>query len=157
MRKLSSLENQCQPGWSRDRHWFSRGDNFPHYPLMQSIIIILFWMLIKYISYTTLCFGFKTIQVRLIIELICISYSVNSNSHTTPVRIYGEPYSHKFCAVDIFFKNHPSSSNITRCQVPSREKACMVSWFSGWFWFLSNVSQPIRINYFNYMKYNILK
>ena len=40
---------------------------------------------------------------------VCISYSVNSNAHTTPVRIYGEPYAHKFCAVDIFW-------NITRRQ-----------------------------------------
>ena len=37
-------------------------------------------MLIDYIVYI------KTIQVKL------IKYSVNSNAHTTPVRIYGEPY-----------------------------------------------------------------
>ena len=40
---------------------------------------------------------------------VCISYSVNSSAYTTPVRIYGEPYAHKFCVVDIF-------CNITRCQ-----------------------------------------
>ena len=34
---------------------------------------------------------------------VCISYSVNSNAHTKPVRIYGEPYAHKFCAVDFFW------------------------------------------------------
>ena len=56
---------------------------------------------------------------------VCVSYSVNSNAHTTPVRIYGEPYAHKFSAVDIFLEYHPSSSNITRCQVPSRVRA----WF----------------------------
>ena len=39
-------------------------------------------------------------------------YSVNSNAHTTPVRIYGETYAHKFCAVDIFW-------NITRHQAIS--------------------------------------
>ena len=33
----------------------------------------------------------------------CISYSVNWKAHTTPVRIYGEPYTHKFCAVDLFW------------------------------------------------------
>ena len=57
--------------------------------------------------------------------LFCISYSVCSNSHTTPVRIYGEPYVHKFCAVNIFLEYHPSSSTITRYQVPSRVRA----WF----------------------------
>ena len=54
-----------------------------------------------------------------------ISYSVNSNAHTTPVRIYGEPYAHRFYAVDISLEYHRSSSNITRCQVPSRVRA----WF----------------------------
>ena len=49
---------------------------------------------------------------------VCILYSVNSNAYTTPVRIYGEPYAHKFCAVDIFW-------NITRCQVLSHVRA----WF----------------------------
>ena len=33
---------------------------------------------------------------------VCISYSVYSNALTTPVRIYGEPYAHKFCAVDVY-------------------------------------------------------
>ena len=47
-------------------------------------------MLIKYIVYI------KTIQVKL------MKYSVNSNAHTTPVRIYGEPYAPKFCAVNFF-------------------------------------------------------
>ena len=40
---------------------------------------------------------------------VCISYSLNS---TTPGRIYGEPYMHKFCAVNIFW-------NITRRQAIS--------------------------------------
>ena len=56
---------------------------------------------------------------------VCISYSVNSNILTSSVRIYGEPYAHKFCAVDIFLEYHQSTSNITRCQVPSRVRA----WF----------------------------
>ena len=50
-----------------------------------------------YIVYIT--FGLKTIQVKWIFEFV-----FNSNAHTTPVRIYGEPYAHKFCAVDIFWK-----------------------------------------------------
>ena len=29
---------------------------------------------------------------------MCLYFS----AHTTPVRIYGEPYAHKFCAVDNF-------------------------------------------------------
>ena len=37
-------------------------------------------------------FGFKTII------FVSISHSVSSNAHTTPVRICGEPYAHKFCA-----------------------------------------------------------
>ena len=41
------------------------------------------------------------------------------------VRIYGETYAHKFCAVDIFFEYRPPSSNITCCQVPSPARA----WF----------------------------
>ena len=57
-------------------------------------------MLIKYMVYIT--FGFKNNQGPMNIW-VCISYSVNSNAHTTPVRIYGEPYAHKFCAVDIFW------------------------------------------------------
>ena len=48
---------------------------------------------------------------------VCISYSVNWKAHTMAVRIYGEPYTHKFCAVDVL-EYHPSSSNITHCQVP---------------------------------------
>ena len=35
-----------------------------------------------------------------------------ANAHTTPVRIYGEPYAHKFCAVDNFW-------NFTRRQAIS--------------------------------------
>ena len=33
---------------------------------------------------------------------VCISYSVYSNTHMTPVRINGEPYGNKLCAVNIF-------------------------------------------------------
>ena len=32
---------------------------------------------------------------------VCISLSVYSNAQTTPFRIYGKPYAHNFCAVDI--------------------------------------------------------
>ena len=64
-------------------------------------------MLIKYIVFITS--GFKTIQVTL------------SNAQITQVRIYGEPYAHKFSAID-----HPSSSNITHCQVLSHARA----WFN---------------------------
>ena len=51
-------------------------------------------------------FGFKTIQVNICV-CVCISYPVYSKAHTTPGRIYGEPYAHKFCAIDKFW-------NITR-------------------------------------------
>ena len=86
-----------------------------------------FSMCSQYLLYYTECklntSGFKTIQVKWI--YVCISYSVNSNAHTTPVWIYGKPYAHKFFAVNIFLKYPPSSSNITCCQVPSRVRA----WF----------------------------
>ena len=104
----------CHPKKTNGRgwHWFSRVDNFPCYPLVQSIIIILYWILIKYIVY--IMFGFKTVYLSI---WVCISYSVNSNAHTTPVRI--------ILRSRYFLEFHPSSSNITRCQVPSRVRA----WF----------------------------
>ena len=43
----------------------------------------------------------------------------------TPVRIYNEPYAHKFCAVDIFGYITRRQANIISCQVPSRVRA----WF----------------------------
>ena len=43
-------------------HWFSSVDNFPCYPLLQSISIILYSMLIRYLVNIT--FGFKTIKVK---------------------------------------------------------------------------------------------
>ena len=64
-------------------------------------------VILKVYSYTSSTLRMVSKQSR--------SYSVYSNAQTTPVRIYGEPYTHKFCAVD-----NPSSSNINRCQVPSR-------------------------------------
>ena len=90
---------------------FSRGDNFPCNPLVQSIIIILYWMLIKYNTLHYVGFQNNPGQMNI---WVFISYSVNLNSHTTPVRIYGEQYAHIFCAFDIFLEYHPSSSNITR-------------------------------------------
>ena len=35
-------KNQCQPRLRLGSQWFSRGDNFPCYPLLQSIIVIMF-------------------------------------------------------------------------------------------------------------------
>ena len=46
---------------------FLRGDNLPCYPSVQSIIIMLYWILIKHIVYIT--FGSKTTQVKWI-ELV---------------------------------------------------------------------------------------
>ena len=85
---------------------------------------------------------------------VCISYSVYSNAQTTPVRIYGEQYAHKFCAVDIFW-------NITRHQAISPVAKFHHVLGRGFMimrviLFLSNVSQPFRMNYFT-LKYNILK
>ena len=48
---------------------------------------------------------------------ICLyAVHVNSNAHTTQVRIYGEPYAPSW----YFLEYHPSSNKITRCQFRSR-------------------------------------
>ena len=52
-------------------------------------------MLIKYVWFQN-----NSGQVNI---CVCNSYSLYSNAHTTPVRIYDEPYAHKFCAADIFW------------------------------------------------------
>ena len=65
---MSPREKQCPPRRSQGWHCFSRGNNFPCYPLVQSIFIILYWTLIKYIVYIT--FAFKTIQVKWIFEFV---------------------------------------------------------------------------------------
>ena len=135
----------CRPTQSQGWQWFSRGDNFQHYPLVQSIIIIItrvYWMLIKYITS-----GFKTMQVKWIFVLVfCILYI-----QTTPVRISGELYAHKFCAVDIFW-------NITRHQAISPIAKFHHSFGSGLIiqrviLILSIVSELIIINFI--WKYNI--
>ena len=80
-----------------------------HYPLVQSIFIYYTECWLN--TSSTLCLVLKNPgQVNIWVR---ISYSVNSNAHTTPVRIYGEPHTHIFCAVDIFF------GNITRRQAIS--------------------------------------
>ena len=105
---MSPRENQCWPRRSRGWHWFSRGGNFPCYPLMQSIFIILYWMLIKYIIYIT----FKTIQIKWIFEFVFRTLKIQmliqyqSESMVNRTRINS--------ALSIYF-----------CQVPSRVRA----WF----------------------------
>ena len=112
----------CPPHYRTCGKQFSRVDNFPFYPLVQSIIIILYWNLIDYIVYITL--GFKTIQViRIFVFVFRIPYIQTlkrrqSESVVNRTRINS--------AQSIFFlEHHPSSSNITRCHVPSRVRA----WF----------------------------
>ena len=108
--------------------------------LVQSIINILYWMLLKLNVYIT--FAFKTIQVKWIFEFVF------RTAHTTPVRIYGEPYAHKFCAIDIFWKitcRQAISHVVKFHHVLGRgfmiQRVILI---------LSNVSQPIRINYFTW-------
>ena len=126
-------------GW----HLFSRGDIYPGYPLMQSKIIILYWMLIKYIVYIT--FGFKTIQVKWIFQTLIRRQSESMVNRT---RINS--------AQSIFFlEYHPSSSNITRCQVQLRVRVWFHDSEGDIIFFYQNVSQPIRINYFTW-KYNMI-
>ena len=88
------------------------------------------------------------------------------------VRIYGEPYAHKFCAVDILW-NIACRQAISplakfqqvlgRCFMIQRVILIFIKCLSAnqnhlfymkvWYWLLSNVSQPIRIKYFKW-KYN---
>ena len=104
---MSPWENQCRLRRSRGWHWFSGGDNFPYHPLVQSVVIILYWMLIKYIVYIS--FGFKTIQVKWIFEFV---FRTPLNPTLKPVKMYGEPYVHKFSTIDNFL-------NFTRRQAIS--------------------------------------
>ena len=59
-------------------------------------------MLIKYIA--TLHLISKQSKSSQVNIPVCISYSVNSNAHTTPVKIY---HNGEFCAVDIFWNITP--------------------------------------------------
>ena len=54
-------------------------------------------------------------------------YSVYSNAQIRPGKIYmyGKLFVQEFCPVYIFLEYQPSSSNNTRCQVPS----CVRAWF----------------------------
>ena len=71
---MSPRENQCRQRRSGSWHWFSRGDNFPCYPLMPLIIVISYWMLIKYIFY--IAFGSKIIQVKWIFLFVFRTLSI---------------------------------------------------------------------------------
>ena len=134
------MEN-CQPkGWQ-----------FPMLPPSCSQYLLYYTeCLIKYIVYIS--FGFKTIQVKWIFEFVFRTSKIQTLIRHHAVRIYGEHYAHKFWADNTFLK-------ITCCQayhlLPS-SIVCkgVVSWFNGWYWFLSNDSQLIRINYFTW-KYHI--
>ena len=116
---------------------FFEGWQFPisFYTLVQSIIIISYWMLIKYIVYIT--FGFK--QSR---SSECRSQNLSMVNRT---RI-NSAQSIVFGISPVVKQNHPLPSFIMGKGV--------VSWFNGWYWFLSNVSQPTRIYYFTW-KYDI--
>ena len=96
------------------------------------------------------------IVTNIIHEPVLIGASLHtiSNTHTTPVRINGEPYVHKFCAFDNIW-------NITRRQAMSHvAKFHHVlgrgSWFSRWYVFLTYVSRTVSIKYLT-CKYNIEK
>ena len=142
---MSPRENQCRPRRSRGWHWFSRGDIFPFYPLVQSIFIILYWMLIKYIVYIT--FGFKSNpgQVWIFVFVLRTPYT------QTLIRCQSESMMNRTQS-RYFLEYHLSSSNITRCQVPSRVRAYFHD-SAGDIDFY-HMPQQIRINYFTW-KYNI--
>ena len=93
------------------------GRQFPTLPsrAVNNYYIILNVSVIKYVHRLhNVWFQNNPSQVNI---CVCILFK--------PVRIYGKPYAHKFCAVDIFWEYHPSSTNITRCEVPLHVKA----WF----------------------------
>ena len=98
---MSPRENKCRTRRSRGWHWFSTGDNFLCFSLVQSMFIKLYRMLI---TSSTLRFILKQSRSSDYLSL----YSYNSNALTMPARIYGESYAHKSCAVDIFLEYHPS-------------------------------------------------
>ena len=60
----------CWPSQSRGWYCFSRGDNFLCYPRVQSILIILYWMFIRYINIVYITFGFKAILAKWIFEFV---------------------------------------------------------------------------------------
>ena len=92
--------------------FFSWGDNFPCYPLVQSIIIILYWMLIENVWFQN-NLGQVNVWVCIRTRKFKRSYKISQNLWWTFLRsLYFSEY-------------HPSSSNITRCQVPS----CVRAWF----------------------------
>ena len=78
------------------------GDSFPCNLLVQSKYIILHWLLIQKTStWSTLRLVSKQSRWS---KKLCLYFVLRIlNAHTTPVRIYGEPYSHKFCTVDNFW------------------------------------------------------
>ena len=120
---MSHRENQCRSRRGRGWHWFSRGDIFPCYPLMQPIIIIFYRLLIKYIVNITLVSkqsrSSEYLSLYFVLRKIKRSYDASQNLWWT---IRAEiMHSTKF----FFLEYHPSSSNITHCQVPSRVGA----WF----------------------------
>ena len=102
---MSPRENQCRPRRSWGWHWFSRGDNFPCYSLVQSIIILLYWMLFKYITSFIISLVSKLSRTNEYLS----SYSVNSNVHAAPVRIYGKLYAY------VWFQNNPGQVKIWVC------------------------------------------
>ena len=66
---------------------------------------MLYWMLIKYLS-TLRLFSQQSGSS----EYLSLYFVLRkTNAHTTLAKIYGEPYAHKFCAVD-------NCWNITRRQ-----------------------------------------
>ena len=69
-------------------------------------------MNINEIQWTSSTLRMNSKQSRSSEYCACISYFVYSNAQMTPVRIFGEPYAHKICAVDIF-------GNISRSQAIS--------------------------------------
>ena len=122
---MSPRENQCRPRRSRGWHSFSRGDNFPCYPLVQSIIIIYITIIILNVDllHRLLYVWFQNNSGQVNIWS-CISYSENSNL----IRRKSESMVNRKrinSAHRCFLEYHPSTSNITSCQVPSRVRA----WF----------------------------
>ena len=132
---MSPRENHCRP----------RRKQFPMLPSRAVNYIISYWMLIKYIVYIT--FGFKSNpgQVWIFVFVLRTPYT------QTLIRCQSESMMNRTQS-RYFLEYHPSSSNITRCQVPSRVRAYFHD-SAGDIDFY-HMPQQIRINYFTWM-YNI--
>ena len=102
----------------------TRGPKAMFYNLMKYISIKLYCSLhVIETNLNTISFYKYWLQERVTWGIVTPRKPMSTEAKQ--VRIYGELNTHKFFTVDIYLEYHPSSSNFTCCQVPSRVRA----WF----------------------------